>query len=140
MRTLTAGVVATAVVALAGCGSANDYANKSRPAAPVNVTASISDQRIALSPMRLKAGPVVLIVTNQSSRSEELTLTGASGETACTAQNASSGPINPQGTASVQVVLTDGICDVAVAGGKVPPARLEVYGQRPSAQNQVGLP
>ena len=61
--------------ALAGCGdSGEDYANKPRPAAPINVTAAISDKQISISPKEFGAGPVVIIVSNQTGSEQTVTL------------------------------------------------------------------
>ena len=62
------------VSALAGCGGGEDYANKPRPATPINVTAAISDKKISLSPKEFGAGPVVIIVSNQTGAEQTLTL------------------------------------------------------------------
>ena len=60
-------LAAGAACALAGCGgSGEDYANKPRPAAPINVTAAINDKEISISPKTFGAGPVVIIVSNQT--------------------------------------------------------------------------
>lgn len=141
MRTLigwTSGAVALALV-LGGCGG-SDYANKPRPAVPVNVTAYISQRTVELSPTSLGAGPVVFIVTNQSSRSQELRVQSAGADGSCeTAGSACSGPINPQGTAQVKVDLRPGDY-VVTAGASIRSASIHVGPPRPSAQNQVLQP
>src|SRR5215212_1563218 len=68
-------VLAAAGCALAGCGdSGEDYANKPRPATPINLTASISDKEISISPNEFGAGAVVIIVSNQTSGNQRVTL------------------------------------------------------------------
>lgn len=141
MRMLVAGGATLATLAAAGCGAQQDYANEQRPAAPAVVSAYISDGRVAISPTSLGAGPIELIVTNQSTRSRELTLEGASdGQGPCTRQSTTTGPINPQGTAEVKVIVEDGSCTVGVKGSGPRGALLRISGKRPSAQNRVLLP
>ena len=48
------------------CGEDEDHANRDRPAASINVTAAIIDGRINVSPRSVGAGPIRLIVTNQT--------------------------------------------------------------------------
>src|SRR4051794_34907898 len=96
-------------LAAIGCGSDDDYANEPRPPSPITVTASISDQRVSVSPSPIGAGPVTLVVTNQTSESRDLVLesddAAGSGKAGIRQQT---GPINPQGTASLKANLESG--------------------------------
>ncbi len=56
------------------------------------------------------------------------------------AADASSGPINPQGTARVKLPLVQGACAVGDADGRLRPALLVVGAQRPSAQQDLLQP
>ncbi len=67
------GGIATTLALVAGCGGDSDYANNPRPPAPINVTAAITNSKVSVSPQRFGAGPIVLIVSNQSSRAQEVT-------------------------------------------------------------------
>jgi hypothetical protein len=146
--TIVAILVATTVVA--GCGSGSHYANQARPPAPVNMTVYINDQRVSVSPTSLGAGPVQLIVTNQASNSESLTVLPA-GATAAQPL-ADTGPISPQGTAQVTVNLNSpGDYTVAIAPpasteaatatpGRIQAAVVHVGKPRPSASNQLLQP
>ena len=89
--------------AVAGCGGGSHYANQPRPPVPVNLTVYINDQRVSVSPSAVGAGPVELIVTNQASNAESLSVLPA-GATAAQPL-ADTGPISPQGTAQVTVNL-----------------------------------
>jgi len=139
-----AGLSAAAAVALlTGCGADTSYRNSPRPASPITVTASISSQRVLVSPTRFGAGPITLVVTNQTGRSRELVLQSnqqaGSGTTAPGPQ--ATGPINPQGTASLKADLTEGSYVVNVRGGAgIRPAALHVGHPRSSAQNQLLQP
>src|SRR4051812_50085816 len=66
-------LAAAACCGLAGCGG-SDYANKDRPPSPINVTAAISTKKISISPKTFGAGPVVLIISNQTGTKQTLKL------------------------------------------------------------------
>jgi hypothetical protein len=140
-RGLAAAASALAVVgAAAGCGGGKNSANDNRPPSPINLTAAISSRSVSVSPRHFGAGPIVLIVTNQSSASQRVTLaTDEPGGTAPGIQQ-STGPINPQDTASLTVTLRPGSYVVKVADGGIRPAHLRVGRERASAQNELLLP
>jgi len=143
MRTRMLGALSATliVVAGAGCGSSERYDNADRPPAPLNVSVSLLPGHVAVSPTRIGAGPIVLLVANESGRSRELTLTPSRGARGgCVDGDASSGPIHPQGTARVQLSLVEGACSVGVADGELPPARLTVGPERASAQDDLLAP
>lgn len=138
------------VVLVAGCGSGGGhFANDPRPPSPVNVTVYINDQRVSISPSSVGAGPVVLIVTNQASQAQSVTILPA-GQSA--GQDlADTGPISPQATAQITVDLEKGSYSVATgASGAteaaqatpsgIAPATLRIGKQRPSASGQLMNP
>ena len=136
------GITATALL-VAGCGTKSDYANNPRPPSPITITAAVIGQHVEVSPHRFGAGPITLVVTNQTTRLRDIVLESASepgsGKTGLPAQH--TGPINPQGTASLKADLRQGSYTVSVKAGKtIRPARLVVGRQRPSAQNQLLQP
>lgn len=135
-------VVGALAVAVAGCGSTSHaYRNSPRPPAPVVVSASIGDQQVSVSPTHLGAGPITLVITNQSASSQQITLAtrdapgSGPGVTAVR-----TGPINPRETASVRAEVRPGTYDLAVRGGAVQAARIHVGQPRPSAQNDLLQP
>ena len=125
-----------AVLGVAGCGE-EDHANRDRPAASINVTAAIADGAIHVSPQEFGAGPIRLLVSNQTTSAQELTFeTGgdASGVTQTTT------PIDPDGTATLEVDVTEGEYEISTADDKVKPVAVAVGAPRPSAQNDLLLP
>jgi len=130
------------VVAVAGCGSSGSgYANASRPPSPVSVSIYLTDDRVAVSPSHVGAGPVLLLIANESTRSRNVTLTAPAGTAqSCVAADASSGPINPQDTARIKLPLVQGTCAVGDADGALPPALLVVGAERASAQQDLLQP
>ncbi|MFL5817763.1 MAG: hypothetical protein ACJ76L_09185 [Conexibacter sp.] len=129
------------VLAFVGCGGSASYENASRPPAPISISIAVSGDRIGVAPARIGAGPVVLLISNQSDRSRDVTLTAPHGSNgSCVDADASSGPINPQGAARIQLPLVEGTCEVAVADGTLAPVRLTVGPERESAQQDLLQP
>ena len=62
-----------------GCGSSGSYKNAPRPPSPIVITAAIVPHQVSVSPRRFGAGPITLIVTNETSASQQLTLRSRSG-------------------------------------------------------------
>lgn len=141
MRKRLVGVLSAAVLVV-GCGATDDYANDARPPAPRDVSVSVTNERVSVSPDRIGAGPVVLLVANESDESRDIQLTPPEGSSsACIDADASSGPINPRGTARVSLDLVEGDCIVGVRGPRGPrPARLTVGRERTSAQADLLSP
>jgi hypothetical protein len=130
-----------AALLVAGCGSQNDYANNPRPPSPITITAAIVNGHVEVSPHRFGAGPITLVVTNQTGRSRDLVLeTDTSGGSGRSGIRQQTGPINPQGTASLKADLSQGRYTVRVRSGEIRPASLVVGHKRASAQNQLLQP
>jgi hypothetical protein len=125
-----------------GCGSDDaDYANADRPPSPISISIALSGERVAVSPDHVGAGPVLLLIANESGRSRDVTLTAADGgDDSCVEHDASSGPINPQDAARMSLPLVEGVCEIGVADGALEPARLIVGSERESAQQDLLQP
>lgn len=130
-------VVAGAAVAAAGCGEQEEHANRERPATSINVTAAIADGRIHVSPRRFGAGPIRLIISNQTASAQALTFETGGDESGVTQ---STQPIRPSGTATLEVDVTEGDYELSAADGAVKPTAVKVGAPRESAQNQLLLP
>lgn len=140
MRRRTAQVVpclAVAAATVAGCGGGSDYKNEPRPPAPIVVTASISKDAVSVSPRRFGAGPITLIVTNQTGASQQLTVEINSGQAGFKGQT---GPINPRDTGELKADLAQGTYSVHVDGNSIRAAQLTVGRERASAQNDLLQP
>jgi hypothetical protein len=148
MRRFTFGMFAATLLAVPGCGNGGTFANKPRPATPVNLTVYINNARVSLSPDSVGAGEVVFIVTNQASKAESLII-HAAGETQALAN---AGPINPQSTDQVTVDFNrPGEYTVSTAGGGgsdaataaksgIQPAALHIGRKRPSSSDTLLQP
>jgi hypothetical protein len=140
MRRRTAQVVpclALATALVSGCGANNDYKNEPRPPSPIVVTASINKSSVAVSPKRFGAGPITLIVTNQTGASQQITVEINSGQAGFKGRT---GPINPRDTGQLKADLARGTYSVHVDGNAIKPAQLTVGRERASAQNDLLQP
>ena len=122
------------------CGSEDDYANEPRPPAPITIAANITEERISVSPNEFGAGPISLIVSNQTDAAQKVTLeTDELGGTQGGIRQTTS-PINPGGTATIKVDVREGTYKVSTDGAGVDAAQLEVGAPRESSQNDLLLP
>jgi hypothetical protein len=133
-------VLLIAVVALAGCGGSEQRENELRPAVPVMMTAAIGDDGVRVSPARVGAGTVTLVVSNQSGAPQTVTfetdeLGGPSG-----GNRASSRTIAPRGTGRLTIDAREGTYSVHTADDAIRAARVRIGPRRPSSQDQVLLP
>jgi hypothetical protein len=140
-----AAVAACALVsalAVTACGSSDHkYKNADRPATPIVVSAAIDDQQVSVSPKRFGAGPISLVISNQSNATQQVTLEtvdAAGSGPGTTAVH--TGPINPRETASVKAVVKPGTWQLHTGNGDIRPARITIGRERPSAQNDLLQP
>jgi hypothetical protein len=138
---LALGALVALAVSLSGCGGGgDDYHNTLRPPAPINITAYISNQRVAVSPRRFGAGPIAVIITNQSDASQELTFETHELGGSKPGITQSTSPINPGDTAELHVNAPSGTYQVRTSDDAIEPATLVVGAKRQSAQNEVLQP
>jgi hypothetical protein len=136
----TATGLVTLLTAVAGCGGGEDYANDPRPPTPVNLTAAITGQRVTVSPTEIGAGPVVIIVANQTPKAQTVTVeTDVLGASEGGIRQ-STAPINPGGAASLKIDMRSGRYTLHVADRDVAGARLRVGRPRPTSQNELLQP
>lgn len=128
------GIAAT--LAASGCGSSNGYENKLRPPSPIVVTAFISDTGVSVSPKKFGAGPVNLVITNQSHAAQQVTF-ASSGASDFIQQT---GPIQPQDTATLRANIPEGRAVVKVDTSAIKSASITVGAERETAQNQLLQP
>jgi hypothetical protein len=134
------------VLGAAGCGSTTQPASQPRPPVPVSLSIYIDNTRVSISPSSVGAGPILLIVTNQASQTESLTIAPAgSGQPAL----ATTGPISPQAITQLSVnVKSPGDYTVGTGGAGGAPsgsagirsAALHIGRMRPSSDNTLLQP
>jgi hypothetical protein len=141
-RMTRTGAMATplAIVALAGCGAASDYRNDPRPPAAIVLTASISDQRVSVSPRHFGAGPISLVVVNQTGAAQRVTLESAGPAGAGPGLKQVTAPISPRDTATLKAEVQPGRYSVHVGENGIAAAALRVGPERASAQNDLLQP
>jgi hypothetical protein len=125
-----------AALGIAGCGD-EEHANRDRPPASINVTAAIADGGIHVSPSRFGAGPIRLIVSNQTAAPQELTFETSGDASGITETSA---PIVPDGTGTLEVDPAEGDYEISTGERRIRPAAVEVGAPRPSAQNELLQP
>jgi hypothetical protein len=101
---------------------------------PINVSVQLGARKVTVSPAQFGAGPITLLVANQSGASQTVTIDGPR-------VRQSVGPINPEDTATLKVSVQPGEYTLAAdqAAG-LRSAKLTVGPPRPSAQNTLLLP
>ena len=130
-------LLAGAVTAATGCGG-EDFANNPRPAAAIELTGVIRDKEVTISPAKVGAGPVVITIANETNAAHTITLEG---ETI----REQVGPVNPQGTGTIQKTLQPGSYKVKAGSSRavpreIKPAQLTIGKKRPSSSNEVLQP
>jgi hypothetical protein len=134
-RRVFAPLAALAALALggAGCGGEDDFENEARAAAPVDLTASVSDKRVDVSPGKVGAGLVNITIANQASDPVRFTLVGPS--------DAASNEIPPAAVSNLKVELEEGDYEVSAGeDSKIRSDELTVGPARGTSQNELLLP
>ena len=139
-RIRTAGLLAViaGVLVLAGCGDDDEFKNDPRPPIPVQLSGVITESELSVEPSEIGAGPIVLIVANQTEQAHSVTLEGPSGREEV-------GPINPLDTGRIQHNLEQGSYEIRAGSDEavdreIEPATLNVGPKRPSSSDDVLLP
>lgn len=130
-------LAATLATTVTGCGSDTSYSNQLRPPETLIVSASISNRSVSVSPRAFGAGPITIVITNQSRAPQQLTVETAGSGAGITQKT---GPINPGDTATMKLTPIRGVYRVAASGRAIRPGRLLVGTPRPSAQNDLLQP
>jgi hypothetical protein len=124
----------------AGCGDSESHKNKLKPPGPINVTASVSDKRVSVSPHAFGAGPIVLIITNQTARKQDVTLASDTTSGKAGVQQSTGPIISEGGTAQLQVNVSKGTYRLSTADDGVEAATIAVGGSRGTSQNELLQP
>ncbi len=141
----TSGILALALTGaltstvLAGCGGAQQRGSELRPPSAILLSAAITPTRVDVSPAATGAGPITVVVTNLTGRSQQVTFESA--DTASGREvRQTTAPINPRDTATLKADVEPGTYRMRVGGGAVTPATISVGAHRPSAQDELMLP
>jgi hypothetical protein len=137
-RTRDVSLLLAGAMLVAGCGGGSHFKDKPRPPVPVQLTGVVTDRGVQISPHKVGAGPVILIVSNQTSAAHTITLEG-NGTTDTV------GPINPLGTGKLQQSLSQGNYSVKAGSAQatsrdIPPGRITVSRERQNSSSDLLLP
>ena len=123
-----------AAMAVAGCGGDDEARSEQRPPVPLNVSIQIGTERLTASPDEIGAGPVSLIVANQSGAAQTVTADGPR-------VRRSVGPIPPDDTATLKLTMGTGEFTIsAEESAGLDPVTIQVGPPRDTAQNELLLP
>lgn len=122
---------------LASCGGEDTYRNTDRPPSPIVLTATITKQEVTVSPRSFGAGPVSLVIANETQAAQQVTFESAGQDKGFRSRTA---PINPSDTATLKVDVPEGRAVVRVAGDSIRQARVRAGAERASAQDDLLQP
>jgi uncharacterized ParB-like nuclease family protein len=130
-------LLACGLVVLGGCGE-EDFKNKPRPAASIDLTGVIQPKGVTVDPAKVGSGPILITISNQTKEPHTVTLTGASVQETV-------GPIQPLDTGTIQKTLQPGLYQVKAGSERavakqIPSGELRVGGARPSSADKLLLP
>ena len=136
-----AGAVAAALaLAGTGCGGTEEIARGGRPPEAITISAVITLRDVTVSPSRFGAGPVELVVSNQTSAPQRLELRSVRLAGGGPPLRRSTGPIEPGAPVSLEADLAQGAYVVAASGAAVAPATIAVGAPRADARERAGRP
>jgi hypothetical protein len=133
-----AALVGAALVA--GCGGGSHYANEPKPAEPVMLSAAIDRTHVRVSPTSVGAGPVTIIVSNQSGAPQTITFQTNEVNGSQAGITKSAGPVADQDTATIQAIPREGTYSLSVRTSGIKPAAINIGKPRPASSNQIAQP
>ncbi len=140
-RWTAAGVALAALLLTAGgCGGDDEFANRERAPAPITLGAAVTPRHITVSPSRIGAGAVELIVSNLTTVSQQITLRSETLSAGTAPLEQRTGPINPGDTASLTADLVQGTYRITAGTRRTPSATIRVGPSRSSATDQLLQP
>jgi hypothetical protein len=140
VRTAAIATAAAAIGLATACGDTQPRNNLPRPAAPVTLTAAVHDDVIQVSPAITGAGPIVLVVSNQTAKPQRVTFESDVLGATAGGNTASTPVIEPQGTGKLSIDARTGRYAVHVQDRTIRAAHVKVGPRRKSSQDQLLLP
>jgi hypothetical protein len=128
------------VLGVAGCGSQPQRENLDRPPPMVVMTAAIQDNVIRVSPRTVGAGPIELVVSNQSGAPQRVTFETDELGGRLGGNNARSSRIAAGGTGRLQIDTREGVYSISVRDDAIRAARVRIGPRRESGQDRLLLP
>jgi hypothetical protein len=134
------GRAALVALVVAGCGGGSHFANQPKPPAPITVSAAIDRSHVRVSPTSFGAGPVTIIVSNQSGAPQ--TVTFQTNEVAGSEPGITrtAGPVADRNTTTIQANPREGTYSLSVKAAGVRPAAIAVGKPRRASSDQLAQP
>jgi hypothetical protein len=140
-RLLAAALGLAGTAGVAACGGSEPRKNVNRPPTPVTLTGAIHPRRVQISPARVGAGPITLVISNQTRRTQTVTMeTSNPAGSNTVGHTVSTPPIRPQATGRLNIDVRRGDYMVHVKDRTIAVAHVTVGRRRPSSQNELLLP
>jgi hypothetical protein len=140
-RLFLAALTLAGTAGVAACGGGGPRTNHNRPPAPVTLTGAIHPHRVQISPARVGAGPITLVISNQTRRPQTVTMETSNAPGSNTIGHRASTPrIPPQATGRLTINARRGDYMVHVGDRTVAVAHVTVGKRRASSQNDLLLP
>jgi hypothetical protein len=134
-------VAAGAVLAAAGCGDTEERGGGTpRPAAAMTVSAAVVDGRMVVSPRAFGAGPIVVVISNQTARPQAVTFETDARRDEGPGLTRTTAPIDPAGTATLEIDVRGGRYRLSTGDRGIAAAAVRVGAPRPSAQGDLLTP
>jgi hypothetical protein len=138
LRRVATGAACLAAAGLVACGSSESYENAPRPPKTIVITAAVLPDKVSVSPKEFGAGPISLVIANQTDASQRITIVREiNGQPQPGEQT---GPINPNDTATLKAEVEQGDYELRVEGSGIAPAKVTVGAARETAQNELLQP
>jgi hypothetical protein len=131
---------ATAALLATACGDTEPRQNLPRPPAPITLTAAVRNDKILVSPAVTGAGPIVLLVSNQTGKPQRITFETDELGGRIGGNTVSTPVIAPRGTGRLSINARTGNYAVHTRDRTIRAARVKVGPPRPSSQNDLLLP
>jgi hypothetical protein len=133
-------VLALAVaLATAGCGG-GERSDRAGAAPAITVGAVIAPRGVTVSPSRIAAGTIELLVSNQTATSQRLELRSGRLASGGRLLAQRTGPVNPGATASLKAELDEGSYVVSVRDPRIDPATIVVAAASATTSDELLAP
>jgi hypothetical protein len=125
---------------LTACGATAERANVDRPPATIMMTAAIHAQRVQVSPATAGAGPITLVVSNQTTKPQRVTFETDEIGGSRVGRRAQTQVIAPQGTGQLKINARSGRYAVHTQDRGIRAAHIRIGAERHSAQDDLLRP
>lgn len=123
-----------------GCGGDDERSDQAGAPPTVAVGAVITPQHVSVSPSRIAAGTIDLLVSNQSATSQRVELRSERLAAGGRLLAQRTGPVNPGATASLKAALVEGTYVISARGSRIEPATIAVTARSGAGGDELLAP